>query len=113
MAVLSKASPKRVVDGGAEPLIAADVVHDQQLGVPARDQQQQIGRPQALGEADGERVRLQMIDRDQRQAVHQRRCALAVMTPTSRPPISPGPAVTATASRLGKADAGLAHGLRR
>ena len=37
--------------------------------------------------------------------------ALAVVTPTSRPPIRPGPAVTATASRSGEADAGFAHGL--
>ncbi len=57
-----------VVDGGAETLVAADAVHDQELGVPARDQQQKIGRAQALGEADGERVRLQVVDRHQRQA---------------------------------------------
>ena len=63
---------QRVVDGGAEPLVAADIVHDEELGVAARDQQQQVGRQQPLGEADGERVRLQVVDRHQRQAVHQR-----------------------------------------
>ena len=40
--------------------------------MPARDQQQQIGRLQAFREADGERVRFQVIDRNQRQLVHQR-----------------------------------------
>ena len=63
---------QRIVDGGAEPLVAADAVHDQELGVAARDQQQQIGRVQAFREADGQRVGFQVIDRDQRQPVHQR-----------------------------------------
>ena len=40
--------------------------------MPAGDQQQQIGRLQALGQADGQRVRLQMIDGHERQLVHQR-----------------------------------------
>jgi hypothetical protein len=60
-----------VVDGGAEPLVAADVVHEEELGVAARDQQQQIGRAQPLGEAHGERVCLQMIDAHQRALAHE------------------------------------------
>ncbi len=56
-------------------------------------------------------MRLQVIDGDEGKPVRPSASALAVMTPTSSPPISPGPAVAATPSRLVEADPSLAHGL--
>ena len=35
---------QRIVDGGAEAVVAAHALDDLELGVPARDQQQQIGK---------------------------------------------------------------------
>ena len=63
---------ERVVDGGAEADVAADVLDQQQLRVPAGDEQQQIGRLETLGQADRQRVGFEVIDGDQRQAVNQR-----------------------------------------
>ncbi len=62
-----------VVDGGAEPAIAADAFDHQQLAMAAGDQQQQIGKGDVVGEPRGQRVAFQMIDREKRLAVHQRR----------------------------------------
>ena len=64
LAVLSKASPRASSMVVPSRSVAADGVHDQELGMPAGHQQQQIGRLQAFGEADSERMRFQMIDGD-------------------------------------------------
>ena len=37
---------QRVVERGAEPLVAADVLDHQELGMPAGDEQQEIGKRQ-------------------------------------------------------------------
>ena len=67
----------------------------------ARHEQQQVGRLQALGQADRQRVRLEVMHGDERHAVHSA-IALPVISPTMSPPIRPGPAVAATASRSAK-----------
>ena len=101
---------QRIVDGGAEPLVAADVVHDQQLRVAAGDQQQQVGRLQALGEPHRQRVRLQMVDGDQRQPVHQRQ-RLGRGDAHQQPADQPRPRRHRHAIELAEADPRLAHGL--
>ncbi len=40
--------------------------------MPARNEQKEIGRAKALGQADGQRVAFEMIDGDKRQFVHKR-----------------------------------------
>ena len=55
---------KRIVNGGAPALIFADPGHQDQLAVPAGDEQQQIGETKPVGQARGQRMRLQMIDGD-------------------------------------------------
>jgi hypothetical protein len=53
----------------------------------ARNQQQQIGKRNAVGETCGQRMRFEVIDRDKgllRQAI-----PLAAIVPTIKPPISP------------------------
>ncbi len=62
----------RIVDRGAEEAIATDALHRDQLAMPARDQEQQVGKLGPGHEAGRQRVRLEMVDRDQRQVVHQR-----------------------------------------
>ena len=66
--------------------------------MPARDEQQQIGKVELrIGQPRGQRMALEMVDRDQRLvAGHRQR--LGGDQPTITPPISPGPAVAATAS---------------
>jgi hypothetical protein len=78
----------RVVDGGAEPAIFADAVDGNELGMPARDQQQQIGKGQLLGQAGCQRMCLQVVDGDERR--RRRAPGLAVVKPTMTPPIRPG-----------------------
>ena len=59
--------------------------------MPARDEQQEIGEGEAVGETGGQRVRLEMIDRDEAECRAPSAIALAVVTPTISPPIRPGP----------------------
>ena len=56
----------RVVDRGAEPHVFADIEHRDDLGVPAGGEEQAVGKLGAVGEPRGQRMRLEMIDRDQR-----------------------------------------------
>ena len=62
----------RVVDRTAEPQIIADAAHAEDLGVAAGGEKQAIGKGHGVGEPRRERVRFQMIDRDQRLVVGQR-----------------------------------------
>ena len=59
---------QRVVDGGAPALVVADAAHQHELAVPARDQQHQVGEGDAVGQPRGQRMRLEVVDRDQRLA---------------------------------------------
>ena len=79
--------------------------------MPAGDEQQQIGKAQAMGQAGGERVRLEMVDGDERAARAPSAMALPVVTPTINPPIRPGPAVAATAVDLLEAEPSLGERL--
>ena len=57
-----------VVHGGAEPHVVADAAHGDDLGVAAGGEEQAIGKRRAVGQPRGQRMRFQMIDRDQRLA---------------------------------------------
>ncbi len=62
----------RVVDGGAEPHIIADAEHGDDLRVPARGEEQAVGKVERRDKARRQRMRFEMIDRDKRRAMHQR-----------------------------------------
>ena len=61
-----------VVNGGAETYIFADADHRDDLGVAAGGEKQAVGERQRAGQPRRQRVRLQMVDRDQRRIVHHR-----------------------------------------
>ena len=56
---------QRIVERRAEALVVADALDDEKLGVSARNEQEQIGKVEPIGEPGGERVRLEMIDGDE------------------------------------------------
>ena len=60
-----------VIDGGAEAPVGADAFDRQQLAMAARHQEQEVGKFQIVGEPRGKRVPLQMVHRQERQAVHR------------------------------------------
>ena len=64
---------QRIVDGRREAAVPPDPRHHQQLAMPARDQQQQIGKLQRrIGQPRRQGVALKVIDRDQRLAACHR-----------------------------------------
>ena len=66
---LVKGLTQGVVNRGAQTLVASRTFHQQDLAMPARNQQQQIGELQrAIGQTRGQSVAFQMVDRDQRLA---------------------------------------------
>ena len=56
---------ERIVERRAEPLVLADALDDEKLRMSTRDEQEQIGKVEPIGEPGRERVRLEMIDRDE------------------------------------------------
>src|ERR1043166_2987906 len=61
----------RVVYGSAQPFVLADAAHRDDLGVAAGREKQAVREGHAVREAGGERMCLEMIDRDQRLWVDQ------------------------------------------
>ena len=68
---------QRIVDRRGEAAVAADAFDLQQLAMPARDEQQQVGiGERGVGQPRRQRVAFQVIDRDQRLAAgHRQRLA--------------------------------------
>ncbi len=99
-----------VVDGGAEPHIIADSEHGDDLGVPAGGEEQAIRKRRAVGEPRGQRMRLEMIDRDQRFLAHQRD-RLGGGQPHDHAADQPGPGGGGDAVEAGEAAPGLLHRL--
>ena len=58
-----------VIDRPAEPQVIADAEHAEDLRVAAGREKQAIGKRRGVGQPRSERVRLQMVDRDQRLAM--------------------------------------------
>ena len=77
---------------------APDPDAHEQLRVSARDQQQQVGKRDIVGQPRGQRMRLEVVDRDVTACRRPRRCPLPAIVPTIKPPISPGPAEAAIPS---------------
>jgi hypothetical protein len=63
---------RRIVDGAAELSIAADILGDQELAVPARDEKQQERKGDIVGEPGRQRMAFEVVDRDQRLARDRR-----------------------------------------
>ena len=57
---------QRVVDGGRPALVVADAADQHDLRVAAGNQQQQIGKGDAVGQPGGQRMAFEMVDRHQR-----------------------------------------------
>ena len=80
-----------VVEGLAEHLVAVVVGHRRQQGVAAaRDETEERRLERVRLEEVGGDVALEVVDRDQRQP-RAAAIAFAVLTPTRRAPIRPGP----------------------
>ena len=62
----------RVVHRRAQPFVLPDALDREDLGVAARGEQQQIGKREPAVQARDQRVRLEMVDGDQRLAGRQR-----------------------------------------
>jgi len=56
----------RVVDRRPQAPVASHPLDDQKLAMPARDQQQRVGKVDAVGQPGGERMRLEVVDRQER-----------------------------------------------
>ncbi len=61
-----------VVERGAQPHVIADAAHGDDLGVSAGGEEQAIGERHVIDEAGRERVRLEVVHRDQRLLLDQR-----------------------------------------
>ena len=101
---------QRVVDGRAELPVAADSLDRHELAMPAGDQEQEVGEVQIRDEAGGKRVRLEMVDRHQRQLVDHG-YGLAGEQTHHEAADQARPGSGGDACEIAKADARLAHRL--
>src|SRR6185437_3479411 len=99
-----------VVYGGAEPHIIADAAHGDDLRVAAGSKKQAIRKLGGVGEPRGERMRFQMIDRNQRLALYQRN-RFRGGQPDDHAADQPGAGSGGDAIDHVVATIGLAHGL--
>ncbi len=91
---------RRVIHRAPQHPVPPDTIHPHDLAMPAGNQQQQIGKRRAPRhqprQPGRQRMRLQVIDRDERHARAASAIPLPNCDPTISPPISPGPVVAAT-----------------
>ena len=99
-----------VVDRGAEPNVFADAEHRDDLGVAAGSEEQAIRERRRVGEPHRERMRLQVIDRDQRLLGYERD-RLGGGEPDDHAADQPGPGGGRDPVELGEAHAGCGHRL--
>ena len=52
-------------------MVVIDIAHQHGLRVPARDQQQQVGRPERISQPDRQGMGLKVVDREERLAARQ------------------------------------------
>ncbi len=101
-----------VVDGAAEAPVGADALDRDALAMAAGQQQQQIRERRAAHrqsrQARGERVRLQVVHRDERQPARQRR-ALGEAGADDQPADQPRAGGGGDAGEVGVTDARFAH----
>jgi hypothetical protein len=98
-----------VVDGAAEANVVAHPAHRHELGMPAGGEQQQVGEIEPVGQPGGERVRLQMVDREQGLVGHQRQ-GLGGDEPHQQPADQPRPRRHGDAVEVGEAGLGPFEG---
>ena len=99
-----------VVERGAEPHIVADAAHGDDLGVAAGGEEQAIGKRRGVGQPRGQRMRFEMVDRDQRLVADQRD-RLGGGQADDHAADQAGPGGGGNAVDLVEAVAGLAHRL--
>jgi hypothetical protein len=90
LAVLSKASPSASSDGGTYSAIAANSFDDLKLGMATRDEEQQVGKIERREQARDKRMSLQMMMARSGFSLASA-IALAMVRPTSSPPMRTGP----------------------
>ena len=61
-----------VIDGAAKPQVIADPANTENLGVAARGQKQAIRKGGAICQARGQRMRFEVVDREQRLVMRER-----------------------------------------
>ena len=103
----------RVVDRAAQALVAPDAPHGDALAMPARHQEQQVRERRAAvhqaGQPGGERVRFQVVDRDERQAGRERD-TLGDAGADDQPADQPGAAGRGDAAEVANAQARARQG---
>ena len=62
----------RVVNGAADPFEPVRGMDDQELAMPARDEEKEVGKGGCVGQARGQRVAGEVIDADEREAGDER-----------------------------------------
>jgi hypothetical protein len=87
----------RIVDRRAEPPVAPDAFDHQQLAMPARDQQQQVGKIDPVAQPRRQGMAFEVVDRDEFLAARERD-RLAGGGADQEAADQPRPAVAATAS---------------
>ena len=97
-----------VVVRRAELAVAADPFDGDELAVAAGDQEQEIGEGHGVGEAGGQRVRLQMVDGGEREMVDAGD-GLAGEEAHDQAADQAGPGRGRDGREVGEAEAGLAH----
>ena len=100
---------QRVVNGGGKAAIAPHAFNGEDLAMPARDQQQQIGKAEGfIRQPRRERVAFEVIDRQQRLACRHRQ-RLGAHQSDNHPADQPRPCGGGNRVDIGKAKARLAH----
>jgi hypothetical protein len=99
-----------VVQCGAEQAIVADPAHRENLSVAARGEEQAIGKRRRRGEPRRQRVRLEVIDRQERLVVDQRD-GLGGGQADDHATDQPGPGGRGDPVDIAKGRTGFRHGL--
>lgn len=95
--------PRRIVDGRAETDVVADAAHDEKLAMAAGDEEKQVGELDAVRQARGERVPLEVIDGDEGDVADERE-GLRHRRADHDAADEPGPARHCDAVEIGKAE---------
>ena len=112
LADLVERFPHRIVDGAAKSTMLANAFHRDALAMPAGHQQQQVGKRylvrQQSRQSRGQRVRFEMIDRDEWQLARQGH-SLGKAAAHDQPADQPWPCTGSNGAEAGIVQPGLMH----